>query len=270
MQCQRCGQRQPPIIRRLCLDARTTLAGIDAEWQPGHRSATLCQVAVCSDTNAAAAVFLLDLIALPRKTAAAALADVLRCPTLLKVGFQVQHDLSALGARLGPSCRRAQPLVDLCCGTFLSLAAHVSATLGSTLDKSQQRSDWAARPLTDEQRTYAALDAYCLLALYRAAPRAGYVRDSTTDAFVCDVMLEGLARQLRTRGIDAASAPLQQGPRHRVQSALVEAAVAEGRVLLTADRALALVCGVEHVLVRSTTSGQQLQELLGGGIKAAR
>jgi len=47
-----------------------------------------------------------------------------------------------------------------------SLQAQAQAHLGVQLDKSQQRSDWAQRPLTIKQLRYAALDAACTLLLY--------------------------------------------------------------------------------------------------------
>lgn len=47
-----------------------------------------------------------------------------------------------------------------------SLSALVNRTLGKPLDKAQQASDWAARPLTEEQLVYAANDAHVLTALY--------------------------------------------------------------------------------------------------------
>lgn len=55
---------------------------------------------------------------------------------------------------------------------------------------------------------------------------------------MCDVMTEGLARQLRMCGVDAAAMTdlLTGGPRHMVHRALVEAAETEQRVVLTCDR----------------------------------
>lgn len=47
-----------------------------------------------------------------------------------------------------------------------SLQAQVEAHLGFQLDKSEQRGDWARRPLTLKQLRYAALDAACTLLLY--------------------------------------------------------------------------------------------------------
>jgi hypothetical protein len=47
-----------------------------------------------------------------------------------------------------------------------SLQAQVQTHLGVQLDKSEQRGDWARRPLTVKQLRYAALDAACTLLLY--------------------------------------------------------------------------------------------------------
>lgn len=46
------------------------------------------------------------------------------------------------------------------------LAAVVKSYLHSILNKKQQMSNWAQRPLTEDQITYAACDAYCLLQIY--------------------------------------------------------------------------------------------------------
>jgi hypothetical protein len=47
-----------------------------------------------------------------------------------------------------------------------SLSRLVASVLGRPLDKAQQRSSWAERPLSPEQLLYAATDASCLVALF--------------------------------------------------------------------------------------------------------
>lgn len=47
-----------------------------------------------------------------------------------------------------------------------SLKAQAETHLGLSLDKTEQRSDWGRRPLSEEQLHYASLDAACTLLLY--------------------------------------------------------------------------------------------------------
>jgi uncharacterized protein with PIN domain len=61
---------------------------------------------------------------------------------------------------------------------------------------------------------------------------------------LCDEMLKGLARWLRTSGYDVAMEPDGQLDRHLVQRAL-----AEGRLLLTRDRYLLRIRDAERVVV---------------------
>ncbi len=78
--------------------------------------------------------------------------DAVRLSRHFKIRTSPIHD-TMLAARRGGERR-------------CSLQAQVERHLGLQLNKSQQRSDWSYRPLTDEQLRYAALDAACTLLLY--------------------------------------------------------------------------------------------------------
>ena len=69
--------------------------------------------------------------------------------------------------------------------------------------------------------------------------RIPWRESSSADAeprFICDVMTEGLARQLRLCGIDTRSAPVMRGrQRYQAYMELVSSASSEKRVVLTAD-----------------------------------
>ncbi|GLC47468.1 hypothetical protein PLESTB_000133800 [Pleodorina starrii] len=83
---------------------------------------------------------------------------------------------SGSGSGSGFCCRQCVDLVALARGLRpdlartpqISLSRLMALVLGEPLDKTQQLSDWARRPLTAEQVLYAATDAYCLVALYDA------------------------------------------------------------------------------------------------------
>ncbi|GAB4821276.1 hypothetical protein N2152v2_008322 [Parachlorella kessleri] len=82
--------------------------------------------------------------------------------------------------------------------------------------------------------------------------------------FICDVMTEGLARQLRMVGFDAESlAARDKTQRHAIYRCLVERAEEEGRVVLTRDQTF-ITAGYTYqaYLVRAETKQAQLQEVL--------
>ena len=61
-----------------------------------------------------------------------------------------------------------RPVVDLQRAGHVGLRDACATWLGRRLDKSEQCSDWDARPLTEAQVAYAALDAAVLFALHDA------------------------------------------------------------------------------------------------------
>lgn len=171
--------------------SRMRLVGIDCEWRPSFYSVKTAQpvliLQVCF--HCIGKVFLFDLQALLRpmlhpseplnhleSTAASLLGRLFSSRQLVKVGFQVNHDLKKLSASYPhlSTLRSYESVLDAAVltkrvfhalkrpntrevtGSLRSLTEHL---LSSSLDKSEQISDWAERPLTTAQIEYAALDA---------------------------------------------------------------------------------------------------------------
>lgn len=112
---------------------------------------------------------------------------------IMKVGFSMEQDVRLLEKRLnlnedseirahfldlrkmwryikcmkGPVCFPYTPAALV--GEGLNVLAELC--LGKPLDKSDQCSNWANRPLRREQIIYAALDAHCLLQIYKVLKR---------------------------------------------------------------------------------------------------
>lgn len=129
-------------------------------------------------------VLLLDLLRLPQAAVKQALQALFRSRGCLKLGWGLVHDLRAIAAALGGEGGSCIAVVDPACdlgsmhrflrhrgargvhkAVDLGLSGLVEAQLGRPLDKQLQCSAWGERPLSAEQRRYAAADAACLLAL---------------------------------------------------------------------------------------------------------
>jgi hypothetical protein len=162
----------------LMYEDKVTRIALDAEWRPtrttgphGKTAFTRCALLqIACDSH----VFLLDLLALEMDDLEELLAFLLDNDAILKLGFRLDGDLQRL--RLSypdTTCFDAdevQHVLDLSTG-HTGLSALVAQQLGRPLDKTQQCSDWEQRPLTKQQISYAALDAYCLLLLHDQHPQ---------------------------------------------------------------------------------------------------
>jgi len=171
------------------------MIGVDCEW-PSFKGASgvvsLLQLAVADQ------VFLFDVKTLKgclSKEQWSSLAPIFTSPSIEKIGYGIGEDLALLGASvpslrpstskqslrgvvdlktvidrietLDPQLLRDYDIVDAGWDRFAGgLSGLVLALLGKGLEKSQQRSNWDARPLRRAQRKYAALDAYVLLLLH--------------------------------------------------------------------------------------------------------
>uniref|UniRef100_A0A7S4AGM9 3'-5' exonuclease domain-containing protein n=1 Tax=Pseudo-nitzschia australis TaxID=44445 RepID=A0A7S4AGM9_9STRA len=167
--------------------------GFDAEWDEETQGAALLQLA-SSET-----ILLIDIPALSstedgvnalRET----VGKILDGPEWTVIGFACRQDVSRLRASPcvqvhqqekgqqqqqqhwiagASSVVDVQPLVGNAEPTLrkTGLSRACEHYLGKPLDKSEQCSLWSGRPLSDRQRTYAALDAWVCLDIYRKVLR---------------------------------------------------------------------------------------------------
>lgn len=172
---------------------RTAMIGVDSEWRPSFFTASsnipqptlLLQISV----QPLKQVFLFDTQALFRPlqdpleamtdleaAASETLLNVFSSQRLLKVGFQLVADLQRLASSYPhiPAFHTFHSIVEV--STIANKAMQMAKTrnvqyhtdslarlaefmVGKTIDKRQQISDWAIRPLSKAQIEYAALDA---------------------------------------------------------------------------------------------------------------
>jgi RNA polymerase sigma factor for flagellar operon FliA len=103
-----------------------------------------------------------------------ALQAILASPQVLKVGFGLCNDRSALKARLGVTLENVLDLGEILRGPghrgTVGAKVAVAHFFGQKLQKSKKTgtSNWASPRLTERQMLYAANDAHVALRLYRA------------------------------------------------------------------------------------------------------
>ncbi|XP_062148108.1 uncharacterized protein LOC133857021 isoform X2 [Alnus glutinosa] len=193
--------------------ARSSIVALDAEWKPirGHQSylptVTLlqlaCQLVNDPDESDDSVTFLVDLISIPLSSIWELLRDVFASPDILKLGFRFKQDLIYLSSTFcaqgcDPGFDRVEPFLDIVSvynhlqhkqhgwktsKQIKSLATICKEVLGFSLSKELQCSDWSNRPLTEEQKTYAALDAHCLLEIFNVF-QAKVVKDGS---YFCNI-----------------------------------------------------------------------------------
>lgn len=172
-------------------DFQAGLVEMDCEWRPSFYFASssepqpvlLCQICL----HPLQKVYLLDLQTLLRPLlppteplneleadVSESVGNLLESTRLIKVGFQVVHDLRQLAASYPhmPICQSVQSVLEASAlaknvmqlnkekrnarSATSSLSRLTEAFLGKALNKNQQCSDWSQRPLSDEQVEYAA------------------------------------------------------------------------------------------------------------------
>ncbi|XP_026432791.1 exonuclease mut-7 homolog isoform X1 [Papaver somniferum] len=138
-------------------------------------------------------VFLVDLQEIVRLSSTLTsiyqlLKDLFASPHILKLGFSFKQDFTYLSSTFAshgfpPGFDKLAPFVDISTlyhegqlqqkqpGEEISknlkgLATVCKEVIGVTLSKELQCSDWSFRPLTEDQKTYATVDAQCLLEIF--------------------------------------------------------------------------------------------------------
>ncbi|KAI5347241.1 hypothetical protein L3X38_015120 [Prunus dulcis] len=176
---------------------RSRIIALDAEWKPirtHHQSSfptvsllqLACQLSSDSVESDDSVVFLLDLSSIPLPSIWELLRDAFVSPDILKLGFRFKQDLIYLSSTFSSQgCEqgfdKVEPFMDITSiyhhlqhsqpgrktsKDIKSLATICKEILGISLSKELQCSDWSCRPLTEEQKTYAAIDAQCLLEIF--------------------------------------------------------------------------------------------------------
>lgn len=155
----------------------TGVFGFDAEWGEDAKGVALLQLATTKN------VILIDIPALStRKEGADALkktiGELFARRSAYVVGFACKQDMARLRATPCVSeehwLGKTDSIVDVQSVVGeretslrrLGLSRACEFFLGKPLDKAEQCSCWTARPLTHEQRVYAALDAWACAAIY--------------------------------------------------------------------------------------------------------
>lgn len=152
-------------LRRFCDGVRDkAFCAVDTEfrWQRTYwPEPSLVQLAVPGETAVVDVLAVRDL---------APIGELLAAPTLLKIlhagaqDVRLLHQLTGVGPRPVFDTQIAAALAGI--GYQVSYALLVEHFLGVRLDKSEQYTDWVARPLRPEQVLYAADDVRHMVAFY--------------------------------------------------------------------------------------------------------
>ncbi|XP_047967180.1 uncharacterized protein LOC125211433 [Salvia hispanica] len=169
----------------------SSVIGLDAEWKPNRQASTfpavsLLQIACRLVDAPESPVFLIDLQTIDIPPVYELLKQVFVAPDVLKLGFRFKQDLVYLSSTFcdracAPGFDRVEPFIDISAiynqlqtkqqgrrtpKQTKSLATICEEVLGISLSKELQCSDWSQRPLTEEQKKYAAADAHCLVEIF--------------------------------------------------------------------------------------------------------
>ncbi len=145
--------------------------GFDTESKPTFRVGEISTgphlIQLATETR----TYLFQVLCLPGNKQ---LQQILESPRVLKVGFGLGNDKTALMSRLGINIENVLDLGEVLRGPghhgTVGAKVAVAHFFGQRLQKSKKTStsNWAALPLSERQMLYAANDAHVALRIYRA------------------------------------------------------------------------------------------------------
>lgn len=146
--------------------SRARIVGFDTETRPSFRKGRLHKVALMQlATDDFCFLFRLNKLGMFDQ-----LKDFLQNPDITKIGLSVHDDFNVLG-RSGEIAPQGfvelQSFVKQYSIADTSLQKIYAIVFGQRISKSQRLSNWEAEELSPEQQSYAAIDAWACLRLYR-------------------------------------------------------------------------------------------------------
>jgi predicted kinase len=151
-------------------DPKPTIVAIDFEWNPyaSNRSVSICQIATKDN------VYIVDMC---NNTDKQNVINMLQNPKILKIGFGLSDDVKRVQSNIINVIDIQSYIVDNYVNVWhgkapsLDIASQLILERTINKDKRVQMSQWANRPLTNEQIEYAAKDSSVLLDIYNEIMR---------------------------------------------------------------------------------------------------
>lgn len=142
------------------------VVGFDTETKPSFkkgRTNTVSLIQISTDNDC-------YLFRINKFGFAQCLIGFMQNPSIIKVGLSLRDDFHVLH-RLSPfepqSFIDLQPFVADYCISDASLQKIYAIIFGARISKSQRLSNWEAESLTEQQQSYASIDAWACLRIYR-------------------------------------------------------------------------------------------------------
>ena len=141
--------------------------GVDTETRPAFSKGTHYKMALLQvSTSNCALLFRLQQTPLSQN-----IIDILANPNIAKIGAALKDDISGLQKTIGQFTPKGfvdlQNVIDQWGVQEKSVRKMAAIVVGAKVSKAQRLSNWEAKNLTTAQQTYAAIDAWVCLEIYK-------------------------------------------------------------------------------------------------------